>query len=397
VRTSLQEINVPELLFKAFLSCSFAPEDRQLVDFFGRIIRSFEIDPFTYDFQEVGRIPEKVKERIITADCLIAIATRRSKIEGSASWSCPDWIQHEIALANAYKKPIAILLEEGVKIEGLIAMEERRQVFCRDNLLESVDKVTRFLFNLRSFLESMSSFERLHIPVLLRHYLHVKEEVRSKDIAVLRCETLMESLMEELEAVQHTVEVEDLTPGLSAKPKQFDFICKESPAGMKATPVIVEQSDRKFLWNVAFDPPLKKGQKVKYAFKIVLPNTRPFTLEEVNARMQSGTYDLKEPICKACDWSILYPTSEFCFDIEFPEGYEISKYYADVNLVVANLKAESELKRLREGSMFVAEKIIDKWMLSLKVPKPLQDHGYYIYYAPPRAASLPSLATGVSA
>jgi hypothetical protein len=36
--------------------------------------------------------------------------------------------------------------------------------------------------------------------------------------------------------------------------------------------------------------------------------------------------------------------------------------------------------------MFTVEKIIDKWTMSLRVPKPLQDHSYYIYYLPPRAA-----------
>ncbi len=383
---------MPELIFKAFLSCSFVAEDRPLIDFFSRLIRSFDIEPLTYDFQEVGHLPEKVKERIVTADCLIAIATRRSKLEGSAAWSCPDWIQHEIALANAYKKPIAILLEEGVKIEGLIAMEERRQEFLRDQLLNSVDKVTRFLFNLRTYLESMTSFERMHMPVLLRHYLHVKEEIRSPELSVSRCETLMESLMEDLEAVQHKVELEDLTPGLSVKPKQFDFICKEMPAGTRVEAVTIEQSDRKFLWKAAFDPPLKKGQKVKYAFKLVRQNSRPFTREELMARIEAGTYESKEPICKACDWSISYPTSEFLFDIEFPENYEISKYACDVRMVLANLNAENELKRLREGNMFSVEKIIDKWTMSLKVAKPLQDHAYYIYYMPPRAADLHGLS-----
>jgi hypothetical protein len=88
----------------------------------------------------------------------------------------------------------------------------------------------------------------------------------------------------------------------------------------------------------------------------------------------------------------VYPTSEFCFDIEFPENYEISKYGLDVHMVLANSKAENELKRLREGNMFSVEKIIDKWTMSLRVPKPPQDHTYYIYYAPPRAPDVRSTA-----
>lgn len=72
-----------EIFFKAFLSCSFEREDNKIVDFFKKIIKSFYIDPEIYDYQDMNRIPNKVKENIIRSDRLIAIATRRKKVEGS--------------------------------------------------------------------------------------------------------------------------------------------------------------------------------------------------------------------------------------------------------------------------------------------------------------------------
>lgn len=39
-----------EILFKAFLSCSLASEDSEVVDFFKRLIKSFEIEPEIYDY-----------------------------------------------------------------------------------------------------------------------------------------------------------------------------------------------------------------------------------------------------------------------------------------------------------------------------------------------------------
>jgi len=373
-----------EILFNAFLSCSLTSEDSEIVEFFKRLIKSFDIEPEIYDYQEIGRIPDKVKELIVKRDCLIAIATRRNKIEGSDFWACPDWIHHEIALANAYKKPIAIFIEEGVKIEGLIAMEERRERFSRKNILQSVEKITRFLFNLRTHLDSMYRIDKLQVPVLLRHYVHVKEEIHSKDFSTMRCEVLMECLADELEATHHSIELEDMTPGLSLRPKQFDFICKEMPADMKVEPIVLQDSDLKYLWKVSFIPSLKKGEKVKYAFKLARPNTRAFTYEELMERISQGTYEYKEPICEACEWGISYPTAEFQFEIEFPENYEISKYYVDVRMGEADLKAENEVRRIKEGNMFSAEKIIDKWSMRLNVAKPLQNHTYYIYYVPPK-------------
>jgi hypothetical protein len=378
-----------EIHFKAFLSCSFAEEDKEITEFFQKIIKAFDIEAKIYDYQEIGRIPDKVKEHIVKSDCLIAIATRRKKLEDSDYWTCSDWIQHELALANAYNKPIAIFVEEGVKIEGLIAMEERRERFDRENLIRNIDKITTFLFNLRNHLEFTYQTGILQTPVLLRHYIHAKEEMLSKELTVLRCEILMESLIAELESTDHSMELEDTTPGLSTKSKQFDFICKEMPSGMNVVPVIIQNTDYKFLWKVIFDPPLKKGERVKYAFKVIRPNYRPYTYEEMMERIKQGTYEYKEPLCEACEWYISYPTTELLFDFEFPEGYEIRKYYPDVRIGEdVRLKAENEVKRIKEGNLFIAEKIFDKWTLSLKVPKPIQGHLYYTYYEPPKSTEV---------
>ena len=378
-----------EILFKAFVSCSLDPEDEKIRNFFKRMIRSFDIVPEVYDYQEIGRIPEKVKENIIKSDCVIAIATRRAKIEGCDYWACPDWIHDEIALAHAYNKPIAIFFEQGVKIEGLIGMEERRQEFARDNMLRDITKISTFLFNLRKYLESTYQLERLQVPVLLRHYIHTKEEMLSRETTVMRSEILMESLIAELESTDHSMELEDTTPGLSTKAEQFDFVCKEKPSGMNVEAVTVQNTDYKFLWKVTFDPPLRKGERVKYAFKVIRPNYRPYTLEETMERIRQGTYEYKQPICEACEWYISYPTAELCFDFEFPENYEVKKCHPAAKIGEdTRLKAESEEKRIREGGFFSAEKIFDKWTLGLKVPKPMQGFLYYTYYEPPKQAEL---------
>ena len=171
---------MPEIRYKAFLCCSFAEGDKEIMDFFTKIIKSFDIEPQVYDYQEIGRIPDKVKENILRSDCLIAIATRKEKTEDY--WKPSDWIQNEIAVANAYNKPIAIFVEEGVKIEGLIAMEERREKFKRDDLIGNIHKITTFLFNLRKYLEYMYQTEKVAVPVLLRHYIHATGEILSKEV-----------------------------------------------------------------------------------------------------------------------------------------------------------------------------------------------------------------------
>ena len=77
-----------ELIFKAFLSCSLAEEDKEIRDFFSEVIRSFDIEPLVYDYQEIGRVTDKVKEHIMQSDCVVAIVTRKQKIEDTDYWAC---------------------------------------------------------------------------------------------------------------------------------------------------------------------------------------------------------------------------------------------------------------------------------------------------------------------
>lgn len=373
-----------EIHFEAFLSCSFAEEDKEVTEFFRKLIEAFDIEPMIYDYQEIGRISERVKEKIIKSDCLIAIATRRRRLRDPDSWACSDWIQHELALANAYNKPVAIFAEEGVKMEGLIGMEERRQAFDRDNLVANIDKITTFLFNLRNHLEVTYQLGFLQAPVLLRHYIHARDQMLSDQLTVERTEILMESLIDGLDATHHSVELEEMTPGLSIVPQEFDFKCEEKPSGTRVEPVVVINTTHKFFWKILFKPALRKGEKVKYAFKEVRPRYRPYSYEEALERIEQGTYEYEEPVCEACEWTITYPTYELQSAYEFPENYEIENCYPHVVMGEARLEAEDELRRIKDGNMFAAEKMFDKWILRLKVPKPIQNHTYYTYYTPPR-------------
>jgi hypothetical protein len=373
-----------EIYFKAFLSCSFSREDREIIDYFTKLIQAFDIEPLVYDYQEVGRLGDKVKENITKSDCLIAIVTRRKKVMDSDRWISSDWIQQEIAMAHGYGKPIAIFVEEGVVIDGLIAMEERRETFARADLRKGSDKIAKFLFALHKHLEVTYETGLLHVPGLLRHYIHSKIEMLSSDSTIERTEILMESLVDALEATFHSIDLEETTPGLSVKPKEFDFKCMEKPSHVKVEVERMMDTTYRFFWKILFSPPLQKGERVRYAFKEVLPNYRPYTYEELIQRIEAGTYEYDEPKCEACEWTIAYPTYELRHEFEFPEKYEIEKYFPNVVIGQAKIKAEAEAKRIREGNMFLAEKMFDKWVLKLTIPKPLLNHTYYTYYVPAR-------------
>jgi len=374
--------------YNAFLSCSIDEADKDVTEFFKKMISSFDMDPLVYDYSEIGGLTDKIKEKIKKSDCVIALITRRDKIEGSNQWSGPAWVQHEITLGHAFNKPVAVFVEDGVVIEGLIEREERRVTFKRDDLLGEIDKISSFLFSLRKHLEKSDDSGIAVTPYLFRHYMHSKQEICSKDTVIERTEICIESLVDNLKTAYHRIQLEELTEGLSVKPSDFAFKCLEHPSRIKVEHQILVSTEDIFSWQINFDPPLNKGERVTYAYKKVVPLYNPYTYEELMQRIESGTYEYNEPKCEACEWLVIYPTYELQHEFEFPENYEITECHPEVVVGKEKLKAEDELKRIREEGMFSAEKIFDKWVLKLHVPKPLTNHIYYTFYLPPSEKQL---------
>ena len=195
-----------EMRFKALLSCSLAPEDQPIVDFFKKYIESFGFDVIKYEFQEPVPLPDGVKNQIRKADCLIAIATRRHRIQESEveesgdSWICPEWIDHEVVYAYAVGKPVAILAENGVRVKGSIEREERYQRFSRDEtgLLHGVHLYNRFLLALRDTLEMQLKAGAEEAPLLFYHTVHSRDELLADGNFVTTIEVEVESLVKGL-------------------------------------------------------------------------------------------------------------------------------------------------------------------------------------------------------
>ncbi len=374
--------------YNVFLSCSIDEADKDVVDFFKKMVNSFDMVPLVYDYSEVGGLTGKIKEKIEKSDCLIAVITRKDKIEGSNQWSGPAWVQHEITLAHAYNKPVAVFVENGVVVEGLIEREERRVSFSRDGLIDQIDKISSFLFSLRKHLEKMDDTEIALTPYLFRHYMRSRQEFCSREAVIERTEICIESLIDNLNTAYHKRQLDEMTEGVSVKPSKFDFKCLEHPSRTKVEHKLLVNTKNIFSWQITFDPPLKKGERVTYAYKKVGPLYNPYNYEELMQRIEAGTYKYKEPKCEACEWFVAYPTYELRHEFEFPENYEISGCNIDVVVGRERLRAEEEISRIREKGMFSAEKIFDKWVLKLHVSKPLTNHVYYTYYIPPSEKNL---------
>jgi hypothetical protein len=139
----------PEIL--VFVSASMDKKDKEVIQWFSNLIRELEMQPIFAAHLPEPRPPlEKIKDLIQKSHALVAIFTRRDKIEGKNLWKGPEWIQNEITFAESYDKPIAVFAETQVDIrEGIVPWITEYVIFDRENLSSYKRKVKIFLKTLK--------------------------------------------------------------------------------------------------------------------------------------------------------------------------------------------------------------------------------------------------------
>jgi hypothetical protein len=95
------------MAIQAFISCRFpADEDVKTIC---EMLQP-EVSPYVSQDVKLGSLPHRLRERISSADCLLAILTEK----GSSSF-----VQNEVGIAFALNKPIFAIYEESVDVAGI--------------------------------------------------------------------------------------------------------------------------------------------------------------------------------------------------------------------------------------------------------------------------------------
>lgn len=116
-----------------FLSCSFSEEDKTVNDFFRAICNALDINIINVSQGYSAIPPEKAKNYITASKALIAIATHRTRIDEN-KFAMPSAVREEISMAFGLDKPILLLTEEGVVLDGFMNNYGTHLTFNRNNL-----------------------------------------------------------------------------------------------------------------------------------------------------------------------------------------------------------------------------------------------------------------------
>ena len=110
---------------KIFLSYSYRDENEQLADDIDRLIRSHGLLPVTGKVLGGAGLTPQVQRLIANSDALVAVLTRDTKIPRKDAWRAPPWVETEYVAARARGQRAIALVEDGVKVDGLYAENER--------------------------------------------------------------------------------------------------------------------------------------------------------------------------------------------------------------------------------------------------------------------------------
>ena len=140
--------------YRAFIAHSIDKKDKLVVESFLKILSQASIEGYLSELHPQPRpIPEKIRQNIEQADCLVAIITKKYKIEEREIWKTSDWIHNEIGMAYQSNKPILALVEENVEVGGLSKYTTELIYFDRINIQKSIQLISSVLGSLRKQIE----------------------------------------------------------------------------------------------------------------------------------------------------------------------------------------------------------------------------------------------------
>ncbi|HXB17106.1 MAG TPA: hypothetical protein VNV44_15330 [Solirubrobacteraceae bacterium] len=110
---------------KAFVAHSFGEPARPLVAMIERLLASHDVPVTTGERVGGDAITPRVKRRIESVECLIAVMMKGEQIAGREAWRTHPWVEWELAHARDHEKLTIALIAGGVEVPGPYQEHER--------------------------------------------------------------------------------------------------------------------------------------------------------------------------------------------------------------------------------------------------------------------------------
>jgi hypothetical protein len=376
----------------AFLSCSFDPKDKDVVDVFSAICRALDIHCANVDKGYAATPPEKAREMIADARMLIAVATRRQEVAPGV-YSMPKAVDEEISMAYATKKPILLFTESGVDTSAGFVRN-----YCTFQQFDRAQLTTAAFFE-----KAIASIHCIKLDAISPHDLQLDQQGQDNVYA-----EVMRMLLElvdingggytwryyQTRRLRFTGRFSDpikaaawatVTPTGQASPDVFKWSYRIRDGSKPFKFTLVEEKKTHTQCEVALDidPRPEANDYIEYETLFESPYLNPIYLEDVQTPSSQVAlngvkylcYDGIVPIVRAHDLRV---------QIRFPASYGlrcsdfipfVGSYTNKIDYLV-----ESEMKRMSVNTdSFGGNAIIE-----ISAQSPLLQHVYGVAWNPPK-------------
>lgn len=370
---------------EAFFSCSFAEEDKNVNDYFLSICRALDIQCSNVSTSYTVTPPQAAKEKISQAQTLIAICTRRKRID-NGQFSMPSAVHDEISFAFGKDIPVLMFVENEVELEGFKENFGTHLVFDRSTLFTtlSMEKIISSIHQLKMNIVSpndiiLSQDSDEFYAEYINHLVELKEFSgeycwhNSTTKKLVFNKQFKKNLMAGCWA-QIPPSEGDVTPII------WDVVLEDSSNNItidcvkeKCTSLCVEATIR-------FFPPPERGDFVEYSVYSSSRNLNAIWLEDVQdssvVHLDSGDYKCVDGLI------MIHRTKKALIEFRFPKKFNgkkidfvpfVASYTSGIDFEV-----ESELKRIKVES----ESFGGNFTLKMSIDSPLLRHVYGIAWNP---------------
>lgn len=269
-------------MLNVYLSHSYEDEDKEIFDFLKKVFSLPAIADrvplnvyHSLSAPEARPVHEKVSRDILNADIVVAIFSKRHKIEGTDKFIPPLWVLEEVAYAKACQKRLLYFHEEGVNIRdlGFIVGEDLTSIEyskSRIGQAELLDQIKSYVMSL--VIDDQNIFSPTHV---FRHFAKTTY-VFPNGYGIVRYQLRLQPL-KDIDSVSHHFflepenlkkgEVFDL-PSLNRMNKNYDRFIKNRQPFPTGEVFSFASKDPELSWNSITKPDAKPNERW---FEVLLP------------------------------------------------------------------------------------------------------------------------------
>jgi len=384
---------------EVFLSCSFAPADSGLNELVRGVCEGLGIACLNVSAGYAAIPPKQVKKFIHQSSGMVAVITKRDRLK-NGKYIMYSAVREEITMAFAQDKPILMIAEDGVLLDGFLNNYGTQLPFVRDEMMRP-SFIQNLVYSIYTFRTSVISTEASLTQYATEYFSEKTSNFISLEYdgssywwttALTKRLKFEETLHREIASVVWPAVPPIIKPG--APDADWNVKVDDSSRPFKIKPAVREHGPDRVDLLLHFDPAPQKGDWVEFTRTFRSQYLNPVFAEDVRrdrppqVNIDGRSYALDEGLILAERTHLLR------MHYEFPVAYGLRtddlKVFAASHSFTIDYLTPWERKRIKSE----IEPLGPKLIANLQVKNPVPRHMYGLAWNPPNRPKSTSNAVG---